>query len=91
MTAVHSCRDPTRVAFENNVVYGKPADDRAIAIASGGKGTAVYAVPPMRVWQWPGGPTTLTPPRNVTSAFAADEVVPVGAAWRTAEKVLRPN
>ena len=75
------------VAFEDNVVFGTPAGDQAVAIASDGKGDAVYARPQIRVWQWPGGPATLTQPPIATQSFLSGEVAPVIAALETARKV----
>ena len=73
------------------MVYGEPAGDQAVAIAPGRKGSAVYAEPRIRVWQWPGGPTTQTKSKSATASFLKKEVAPVTAALRTAEKVCLPN
>ena len=46
--------------FVDNVVYGEPAGDRAVAISP--NRTEIVASPRMRVWLWPDGPFVMTDP-----------------------------
>jgi len=75
------------VSFKGNIVRGEPAGDQTVAVASAKPRPAVYAEPRMRVWRWPGGPTTLTKPVSVTSKFRDKQVKRVVAGMRTAQKV----
>ena len=44
--------------IEDNVVYGQPAGDQAVAISP--DRTEVFSSPRMTVWQWPDGPTVMS-------------------------------
>ena len=43
--------------IENNVVYGEPAGDQAVAITAS---TEMVSSPRMRVWVWPDGPFAMS-------------------------------
>lgn len=48
------------VTLDDNTINGAPAGDQAIAIAKNPRGATAASSPRLRVWQWPGGPFTMT-------------------------------
>lgn len=75
------------VAFEGNIVHGRPAGSQVVAAFSAEPRADVYAEPPVSVWQWPGGGLTNTKPRPSTATFLSNTVAPVAAAMRSAQQV----
>lgn len=75
------------VSFEGNVVAGAPAGDQTVAVARVAPRPTVYSIPPINVWQWPGGPTTMTEPELGSEEFFSSDVARVNAAMRAAQQV----
>ena len=74
------------VSFDGNVVHGEPAGDRVVGVSSATP--QVFASPQRQVWQWPGGPTTVTASASSgTAKTLQNRVQRAVAAMRTAKKV----
>ena len=78
------------VEFENTIKFGMPAgasNNVAVALDTLREDEAVYAEPQLEVWQWPGGPTTLTQPLEDADSFLLDEVLRAFDAGKIASRV----
>lgn len=66
------------VVIDGDLLFGQQFADRAVAVAPGPSPAAVYASPPMPIWQSPGGPTMMSrpfscPPEDTGPCISLDD------------------